>query len=98
MRLKVPIIAGVELTPLQRVVATADFCNGVSRGLDYTEWVFMNPDLTVHIARAANSDWVGLSAESGYADLGRGVATGTLWDVDGWLGRSTQSLYLDRQP
>lgn len=97
MRLKVPIIAGVQITPLQRVVATADFCNGISRGLDYTEWVFMNPDLTVHVTRYPSDDWVGLSAESGYGDLGRGVATGTLWDLDGWLGRSTQSLYLDRQ-
>jgi Thioesterase-like superfamily len=96
MRLKVPIVAGVDPTPLQRVVATADFCNGVSRGLDFHQWVFMNPDLTVHIARYPSSDWVGLSAESGYGDLGRGVATGKLWDLDGWLGRSTQSLYLDR--
>lgn len=96
MRLKVPIVAGVEPTPLQRVVATADFCNGVSRGLDFSSWVFMNPDLSVHVARYPNGDWIGLSAESGYGDLGRGVATGTLWDLDGWLGRSTQSLYLDR--
>lgn len=96
MRLKVPIIAGIEPTPLQRMVATADFCNGVSRGLDFNQWVFMNPDLTVHIARYPSGDWVGLSAESSYGDLGRGVATGTLWDLDGWLGRSTQSLYLDR--
>ena len=96
MRLKVPIIAGMEPTPLQRMVATADFCNGISRGLDFDQWVFMNPDLTVHAARYPSSDWVGLSAESAYGDLGRGLATGTLWDPHGWLGRSTQSLYLDR--
>lgn len=96
MRLRRPIVAGEEITPLQRVVATADFSNGVSRGLDYREWVFMNPDLTVHIARYPVGDWVALSAESGYESLGRGVATGTLWDTSGWLGRSTQSLYLDQ--
>lgn len=95
MRLTKPIIAGRETTPLQRVVATGDFANGVSRALDYNEWVFMNPDLTIHVARYPKGEWVALEAESGYGELGRGVATGTLWDAYGWLGRSTQSLYLD---
>lgn len=96
MRLTTPIIAGRETTPLQRIVATGDFSNGVSRALDYNEWVFMNPDLTIHVARYPEGEWVALSAESTYGNLGRGVATGTLWDTEGWLGRSTQSLYLDR--
>jgi hypothetical protein len=67
-----------------------------SRALDYREWVFMNPDLSVHLARYPEGEWVGLSAESAYGNLGRGVATGTLWDTGGWLGRTTQSLFLDR--
>lgn len=96
MRLTKPLVAGQENTPLQRMVATADFCNGVSRALDYGSWVFMNPDLTVHISRYPKGEWVALAAESTYGHQGRGLATGTLWDLDGWLGRSTQSLYLDR--
>lgn len=96
MRLTKPLIAGRENTPLQRVVATADFCNGVSRALDYDKWVFMNPDLTVHVSRYPEGEWLALAAESTYGHQGRGLATGTLWDQAGWLGRSTQSLYLDR--
>lgn len=96
MRLAKPIIAGRETTPLQRVVATADFCNGISRALDIEQWVFMNPDLTVHTSRYPEGEWIALSAESTYGNRGRGLATGTLWDTSGWLGRSTQSLYLDR--
>lgn len=95
MRLRKPIVAGRDPTPLQRAVATADFCNGVSRKLSIGEWVFMNPDLSVHLARYPEGEWIALSAESGYENLGRGIATGTLWDRDGWVGRSTQSLYLD---
>ncbi|HEY6635376.1 MAG TPA: thioesterase family protein [Acidimicrobiia bacterium] len=95
MRLTKPIVAGRETTAAQRAVATADFCNGISRGLDTDQWVFMNPDLTVHLARYPVGEWVGLSAVSGYQRVGRGVSTGTLWDTRGWLGRSTQSLYLD---
>lgn len=96
MRLIKPLIAGRETTPLQRVVATADFSNGISRALDMEKWVFMNPDLSVHISRYPTADWVALDAESTYGNEGRGLATGTLWDTSGWLGRSTQSLYLDR--
>jgi hypothetical protein len=98
MRLRKPIVAGEQTTPLQRMAATADFCNGISRGLDYKQWVFMNPDLTVHTARYPKGEWVGLSAESAYENLGRGIATGTLWDTSGFLGRSTQSLYIEVVP
>ncbi|HET8739522.1 MAG TPA: thioesterase family protein [Acidimicrobiia bacterium] len=96
MRLVTPIVAGRENTPLQRVMATADFPNGVSRVLDYDEWVFMNPDLTVHVSRYPQGEWVALDAVSTYGHQGRGLATGTLWDTTGFLGRTTQSLYLDR--
>ncbi|HEX6300622.1 MAG TPA: thioesterase family protein [Acidimicrobiia bacterium] len=96
MRLTSPIIAGRDITPLQRVVATADFGNGISRALDMDAWVFMNPDLTVHVSRYPEGEWIALSAVSTYGHQGRGMATGTLWDTSGWLGRSTQSLYLDR--
>ena len=97
MRLTKPIVGGQEVTPLQRVIATADFCNGISRALDYDTWVFMNPDLTVHVSRYPDGEWIALSASSSYGHQGRGVATGALWDETGWLGRSTQSLYLDHQ-
>lgn len=96
MRLEKPVVAGRETTPLQRVVATADFGNGISRGLDIEEWVFMNPDLSVHVSRYPQGEWIAIAAESSYGDEGRGLATGTLWDTTGWLGRSTQSLYVDR--
>jgi len=88
------IIAGEDPTPAQRAVAVADFCNGVSRELN-DRWLFMNPDLTVHIGRYPVGEWVALEASSHYSDLGRGVAAGTLWDTTGWVGRSAQTLFLD---
>jgi hypothetical protein len=96
VRLTKPIVAGREPTPAQRAIAAADFCNGISRRVDVSDWVFMNSDLTVHLARYPSGDWVALDAESVYSPSGRGVATGSLWDLDGALGRSTQTLYLDR--
>jgi hypothetical protein len=94
VRLAGPIIEGEEPTPAQRVVATADFCNGVSARLD-EGWVFMNSDLTVHIGRLPRGEWVALDADSAYHDKGRGVAWGSLWDEMAWVGRSAQTLFLD---
>ena len=55
----------------------------------------MNSDLTVHISRYPQGEWVALDAESHYSELGRGVAAGSLWDEKAWLGRSAQTLFLD---
>ncbi|MBW3666235.1 MAG: thioesterase family protein [Actinobacteria bacterium] len=96
LRLTKPIVAGRGITPAQRAIATADFCNGISRRVEVSDWVFMNSDLTVHLARYPAGEWVALDAESVYSPGGRGVATGSLWDLDGALGRSTQTLYLDQ--
>lgn len=97
VRPTVPIIAGTENTPAQRAVIAGDFCNGVSRKLGLDEWVFMNSDLTVHIGRYPSGEWVGLDAQSSYASHGRGVASGSLWDTERWIGQSAQTLYLDRK-
>lgn len=96
MRLTTPVIAGAEITPLQRLVVPADFCNGVSRLTLDPHWLFMNPDLSVNVNRLPQGEWVALEAHSRYSPNGRGIATGTLWDNQGYLGESTQTLYLDR--
>jgi hypothetical protein len=95
IRLVMPIVAGRPNTAAQRAVAPADFCNGVSRSLG-DDWVFMNSDLTVHVSRYPKGEWVALDAESHYAENGRGVASGSLWDDAGWIGRSAQTLFLDK--
>lgn len=95
MRLKTPLVAGEDLTPLTRAVVVGDFVNGLSRLGDGHRYLFMNADLTIHLQRLPRGDWVGLSAESTWDPGGRGVATGTIFDPDGAVGRSTQTLFLD---
>ena len=96
VRLKVAVVAGEEPTPAQRAVAAADFGNGLSPQLDVAHWVFMNTDLTVHLARPPVSEWVALEARSLYTDTGRAVSVGTLSDPEGHFGNSSQTLYVDR--
>lgn len=97
VRPTIPIIAGIENSPAQRAVIAGDFCNGVSRKLSLDKWVFMNSDLTVHIGRYPAGEWVGLDARSSYSSDGRGVASGSLWDTEQWIGQSAQTLYLDKK-
>jgi hypothetical protein len=94
-RLVVPVVAGETPTQAQRAVLVADFCNGVSAALD-PGWVFMNSDLTVNVGRLPAGEWVALDAVSMYDDRGRGVSFGALWDRTTWVGRSSQTLFLDR--
>lgn len=94
VRLTAQVVAGEQPTPAQRAVVVADFCNGVASRLG-AGWVFMNSDLTVHIGRVPQSEWVALDADAMYHDKGRGVAWGSLWDEAAWVGRSAQTLFLD---
>jgi hypothetical protein len=95
IRLAVPVLADVDPTPLQRVLAAADFGNGISRMASFEELLFINPDLTVHLHELPAGEWVALEAATHLEQHGVGLAQSVLWDERGLLGRSLQSLLLD---
>lgn len=96
MRLCQPLLAGEEPSPTQRVVAVADFGNGVSSVADFSKFLFINPDLSIHLARPPVGEWVCLDAVSRLSpEHGVGLAECALYDESGRIGRSLQSLLLD---
>ena len=99
IRLIVDLVAGEEPTGVQRTAAVADFGNGVSSGIDHAQYLYINPDLTVHLARRPVGEWIGLSSHSLYgtatSSSGAGFAESALYDADGRLGRSVQSLFVE---
>jgi hypothetical protein len=97
IRLRQPLIEGEEPTGVQRAVAAADFGNGVSPVLPPDRFVFINPDLTVHLLRAPVGDAVCLRSITLPGPAGAGLAESALFDVAGRVGRSCQSLFLDRR-
>ena len=97
IRLRVPVVAGEETTPLQRVAAVADFGNGVSATLPFDSYLFINPDLTIYLHRPAVGEWVCLDAVSYPEPNGVGLAESALSDSTGRIGRSLQSLLVDRR-
>ena len=95
-RLRVPVVAGEEPMGSQRAVAAADFGNGLSWVVP-PDWLFINPDLTVHFLRPPVGEWICLAARTLPSGVGVGVAESALYDSDGRVGRSVQSLLLDRR-
>ena len=100
IRLDVAVVPGDKPSGLSRVAAAADFGNGVSGALPAAKFSYINPDLTIHLARPYVGDWVGMASHSLYGTEGRtsgaGWAESALYDAAGRLGRSIQSLILQR--
>jgi hypothetical protein len=97
-RLRVPVVAGEPPSPLQRVAAAADFGNGLSTVLPRGQYLFINPDLSIHLHRHPVGEWVALEGESAAEDYGIGLAAVRLHDERGPIGRSVQSLLVDQLP
>jgi hypothetical protein len=95
LSMRVPLVDGEPVTGTQIACVLGDFVNGMSRNAQPQEWVFMNSDLSIQLARVPHGKWLGVRARSVWQSTGRGVATGVLYDTDGEVGRSTQTLFLD---
>jgi hypothetical protein len=91
-RLRVPLVAGEEPSPLQRLAAAGDFGNGISATLSWDDYVFINPDLTVYVDRQPVGEWICLQAETIIAPDGIGTAESVLYDRRGRVGRAIQAL------
>lgn len=96
-RLKVPLVAGEETSPLERLLVMADAASGVSAVLDWSEYLFINVDLGIHLERPPSGDWFAMDAATRIGDAGAGLCTSVLSDHRGRLGITTQSLLVDRR-
>ncbi len=97
MRMGLPLLPDEEPTPLQRVLIAADSGNGVSVALDWTRYLFINVDLTVHLHRLPAGEWVCLDAVTFPEPHGIGVADTRLFDERGQIGRGVQTLLVDER-
>lgn len=96
-RMRVPLVAGEEPSPLQRLAAAGDFGNGISAALDWNSFVFINPDLTLYLDRPPEGDWTCLDARTIISPGGIGIAESTLYDQRGRVGRAIQALLVGRR-
>lgn len=96
-RLRHPLLAGEEPSALERVAVVADSGNGISAVLDFHRYIFVNSDLTINLLRQAQGEWICIDARTLLGPDGGGLAEARIFDVQGMLGRSTQSLAIRRR-
>jgi len=91
-RPRVPLVAGEEPSPMQRLALVADSGNGAAAPLDLQHWLFVNTELTVHLHRAPVGEWIAVDAHTVVGPSGLGTVSGVLFDTRGQVGRSAQAL------
>lgn len=95
IRLVVPVVAGEDPSPLQRVAAAADFGNGVSAALPAATHTFINPDLTITLTRPAVGTAIGVDATTRIDPAGVGTTETRVWDERGRVGLAVQTLLVE---
>ena len=96
--MRYPLVPDEEPGPLERVLAIADSGNGVSQELSIRRWHFINPELTVHLHREAEGEWICLDAQTAISPGGSGLATSVLSDLKGEVGVGAQTLLIAPRP
>jgi Thioesterase-like superfamily len=91
-----PVVDGAPVSAAMRAAIAADFCNGVSSPLDMRQWSFVNGDTTLHLACQPIGEWILVNAVTILGDSGGGIASAALADRDGYFGRASQSLIIER--
>jgi acyl-coenzyme A thioesterase PaaI-like protein len=98
MRQRLPLVHGEEPTGLQRLLACVDSASGISAELDVGQWNFLNTDLTVHLLRPPEGEWLCVDARTTLGPGAVGMALSTVYDERGLVARSAQALLVVRRP
>ncbi|ROR92999.1 thioesterase family protein [Nocardioides aurantiacus] len=91
-RVRIPLVAGLETSPVGRLLVVADSANGLSGELPLAEWLFIPPTLSVTVLREPAEEWLWFDARSTIGPHGRGLAQATLADRQGLVAAVAQPL------
>ncbi|SDP31957.1 Thioesterase-like superfamily protein [Nakamurella panacisegetis] len=92
IRPKFDLIDGVEASDTARLFGVIDTANGVAVRARPDQVLFPNTDLTVHLFRRPEGEWLGLDTDVTFGPDGLGLTSSVLHDVRGPVGRSAQTL------
>ena len=92
----VPLVDAEETTGLQRLAMVVDSANGVGAALNPQQFVFMNTDTAVHLHRSPRGNDFAVRARGSIGPDGIGVTTAEVFDRDGFIGTSAQTLLVQR--
>lgn len=94
----VPLVDSEPTTALQRLAMVVDSANGAGAALDPESFVFMNTDTAVHLHRLPTGNDFAVRARGSIGPDGVGVTTAELFDRQGFIGTSAQTLLVQRRP
>ena len=89
------LVEGEPMTPLEHLVVMTDASSGLSSVLDWSTTTFANVDLVVSLRRPPRGEWLGTDAATHLGGTGTAQCFATLYDADGLVGRSAQSLLVE---
>lgn len=91
-----PVLAGRAPSPLARVAAAADVPSAVSSfdGRRYEDVGFINADISFHLYRLPEDEWVRVTSISRWESSGIGNVAAAVADRRGGIGRIGQALVL----
>ncbi len=89
------LVEGEPITPLQHLLVMTDAASGISAVLDWSTATFANVDLSVSLHRPPRGEWLGMDATTVLGDAGAAQCSAVLFDAEGAIGRSTQSLFVE---
>lgn len=92
MRPRLQLVPEERLSPTERLLTCADSGSGAGAALAKDEWEFMNTELTAHLLREPVGEWVCLRAGTTVAGGAAGLARAEVFDEQGFVGHSAQSL------
>ena len=93
----VPLVDSEPTTELQRLAMIIDSANGAGATLDPEKFMFMNTDTVVHLHRLPTGNDFGLRARGSIGPDGIGVTTADIFDRQGFIGTSAQTLLVQRR-
>lgn len=89
-----PLVAGEETSALASAFTVIDVANGVGTRLNPLEWSWMNTDTTVHLTTQPRGAWIGIDSAMAAGVAGYGASFADLYDENGFIGRSAQTVLL----
>jgi hypothetical protein len=95
VRFRGTVLEGRPVTPLVRAGLFADFGNGISAIARSEDFSFMNADISLHLARVPQGEWLNLRARTLAGGNGLAVTCTEIADARGLAGWSHQSLLIE---
>jgi hypothetical protein len=90
-----PVIDDEPASPVARVAAAADFGSGIGNPVTFVRTGAINPEITVHLHRHPDGEWVGLESGGFAQPHGVGLAHTRLHDQRGPIGLAAQTLLVE---